>query len=314
MFDDFSFYGYYFEFPRLLFLIFFFVACETLCKMKLPSLYFPHTAQFMSQSVSASKLLFFLKWLGITMLIVVLMSPVKDEPYELEPKHGYELALILDASQSMQAQGFDRSNPNLNRFDVVKSIVTDFIAQRPNDNIGLVVFGEYSFIASPLTYDENILNKIVSQLQIGMAGKYTALYESLAQGVNLLKMTESNSKIAILLTDGYSTKEIDKIPLKVALDMAKKEGIKVYPIGIGMPNEYNRKVLMQIAEETGGVAFGASSASELEDVYIKIDSLEKSEIKNETFTYLNYYYVYPLFLALISLMLYVYLRNRRGHN
>jgi len=248
------------------------------------------------------------------MLIVVLMSPVKDEPYELEPKHGYELALILDASQSMQAQGFDRSNPNLNRFDVVKSIVTDFIAQRPNDNIGLVVFGEYSFIASPLTYDENILNKIVSQLQIGMAGKYTALYESLAQGVNLLKMTESNSKIAILLTDGYSTKEIDKIPLKVALDMAKKEGIKVYPIGIGMPNEYNRKVLMQIAEETGGVAFGASSASELEDVYIKIDSLEKSEIKNETFTYLNYYYVYPLFLALISLMLYVYLRNRRGHN
>jgi Ca-activated chloride channel family protein len=282
--------------------------------MKLPSLYFPHTAQFMSQSVSASKLLFFLKWLGITMLILVLMSPVKDEPYELEPKNGYELALILDASQSMQAQGFDRSNPNLNRFDVVKSIVSDFIAQRPNDNIGLVVFGEYSFIASPLTYDENILNKIVSQLQIGMAGKYTALYESLAQGVNLLKMTESNSKVAILLTDGYSTKEIDKIPLKVALDMAKKEGIKVYPIGIGMPNEYNRQVLMQIAKETGGVAFGASSASELEDVYKKIDSLEKSEIKSETFTYLNYYYVYPLFIGLIALMLYIYLRNRRGYN
>jgi Ca-activated chloride channel family protein len=127
-------------------------------------------------------------------------------------------------------------------------------------------------------------------------------------------MTESNSKVAILLTDGYSTKEIDKIPLKVALDMAKKEGIKVYPIGIGMPNEYNRQVLMQIAKETGGVAFGASSASELEDVYKKIDSLEKSEIKSETFTYLNYYYVYPLFIGLIALMLYIYLRNRRGYN
>lgn len=306
--------GLYFEHLRLAFVIFFFIACETLCKMKLASLYFPHTNQFMKQTVSASKLLFILKWIGIVMLILALMSPVKDEPYELEPKNGYELALILDASQSMQAQGFDRNNPQLNRFDVVKSIVGDFISQRTNDNIGLVVFGEYSFIASPLTYDENILNKIVSQLQIGMAGKYTALYESLAQGVNLLKMTESNSKIAILLTDGYSTKEIDKIPLNVALDMAKKEGIKVYPIGIGMPNEYNRKVLMQIAEETGGVAFGASSASELKDVYAKIDELEKSEIKNETFTYLKYYYTYPLFLGLISLMLYVYLRNKRGHN
>ena len=305
--------GLYLEFPRLLFVIFFFIACETLCKMRLPSIYFPHTGQFMQNSVSASKLLFLLKWTGIIMLILALSSPVKDEPYELEPKEGYEIALILDASQSMEARGFDEKNPNLNRFDVVKSIVSDFISQRKNDNIGLVVFGKYSFIASPLTYDENILNRIVSQLQIGMAGKYTALYESLAQGVNLLKMTESKSKVAILLTDGYSTVGVDKVPLDVALDMAKKEKIKVYPIGIGMPNEYNEKVLVEIAEGTGGVAFGASSATELLEVYKKIDELEKSEIESETFTYLNYYYFYPLFVGFISLMLYVYLRNKRGH-
>ncbi len=305
--------GLYFEFPKLIFLIFFFIACETLCKMKLPSIYFPHTQQFLKNSVSSSKLLFLLKWLGIVMMILALMSPVKDEPYELEPKNGYEIAMILDASQSMQAEGFDPADPYLNRFDVVKSIVSDFIQQRKNDNIGLVVFGEYSFIASPLTYDENILSRIVSQLQIGMAGKYTALYTALAQGVNLLKMNESKSKVAILLTDGYSTQEIDKIPLDVAIDMAKKEGVKVYPIGIGMPHEYNQKVLLKIAKETGGVAFGASSASELKEVYKKIDELEKSEIKNESFTYLNYYYAYPLFIALLSLMLYVYLRNKRGH-
>lgn len=305
--------GLYFEFPKILFVIFFFIACETLCKMRLPSIYFPHTQQFIKQSLSASKLLFLLKWLGIIMMILALMSPVKDETYELDPKDGYELALILDASQSMQARGFDASNENLNRFDVVKSIVSDFISQRTNDNIGLVVFGAYSFIASPLTYDENILNRIVSQLQIGMAGKYTALNTSLAQGVNLLKMSESGSKVAILLTDGYSTPEIDKIPLDVAIDLAKKEGIKVYPIGIGMPHEYNQKVLLEIAKETGGKAYGASSAAELKEVYKQIDSLEKSEIKNESFTYLNYYYVYPLFIALISLMLYVYLRNKRGY-
>ncbi len=312
MFESFS--GLYFEFPKLVFLIFFFIACETLCKMKLPSIYFPHANQFMKNSVATSKTLFLLKWLGIVMMILALMSPVKEEPYELEPKDGYEIAMILDASQSMQAKGFDESNPDLNRFDVVKSIVSDFIEQRKNDNIGLVVFGAYSFIASPLTYDEHILNRIVSQLQIGMAGQYTALYESLAQGVNLLKMTESNSKIAILLTDGFSTVGVDKIPLDVALDMAKKEKIKVYPIGIGMPNEYNRKVLVQIAEETGGVAFGASSAIQLKEIYKKIDELEKSEIKNETFSYLKYYYFYPLFIALLSLMLYIYLRNKRGHN
>ena len=304
--------GIYFEFPKIFFVIFFFIACETLCKMKLPSLYFPHAGTFLKSSVSTSKLLFFLKWLGIVMLILALMSPVKDEPYELAPKEGHEIALILDASQSMAARGFDAANPNATRFDVVKKIVENFIHKRKNDNMGLVVFGSYSFIASPLTYDAHILSRIVSQLQVGMAGQYTALYEALAQGVNLLKMSEAKSKVAILLTDGYSTPQVDKIPLDVAIELAKKEGVRVYPIGIGRFDEYNRAVLLKIAKETGGVAFGASNADELEAVYAKIDALEKSSLKNESFTYMNYYYFYPLFVGLIALMLYIYLRNKRG--
>ncbi len=304
--------GLFFEFPLLGLIFLLFVLCAKFCKMKVPSIYFPHTGQFLKHSVSASKTLWFLKWLGVSMLVLTLMSPVKDEPYEIEPKDGYEIALILDASESMKAQGFDRNNKALTRFDAVKNIVNDFIKERKNDNIGLVVFGAYSFIASPLTYDENILNKIVSQLHIGMAGKYTALNTSLAQGVNLLKMSKSKSKVAILLTDGYSTPQVDKIPLNIALEMAKKEGIKVYPIGVGNAREYNQRVLLKIAEQTGGVAFGASSATQLKEVYKRIDELEKSEIKSETFTYLNYYYMYPLFISLLSLMMYVYLRNKRG--
>ncbi len=304
--------GIYFEYPYLFLLIVVFVLCEYSCKMRLPSFYFPHATQFMQKGVSTSKIPLLLKWLGIIMILLALISPVKDEPYELEPKKGHEIAIIIDASQSMQARGFDMSSPGVSRFDVVKEIVGDFIKKRQTDNMGLVVFGAYSFIASPLTYDENILARIVSQLQVGMAGKYTALYESLAQGVNLLKMSESKSKIAILLTDGYSTPNVDKIPLDVALDMARKEGVKVYPIGIGNQNEYNTAVLLKIAKETGGVAFSASSGEQLKAVYEKIDELEKVEIKNESYTYLKYYYIYPLFLGFISLMLYVYLRNKDG--
>ena len=309
--------GLYFEFPLFGLIILLFIICERFCRMRLPSIYFPHASQFMKSTLSSSKLLFLLKWLAIVMLIFAIMSPVKDETYELKPKNGHEIAMILDASQSMQARGFDDNNINLTRFDVVKSIVSDFILKRKNDNIGLVVFGAYSFIASPLTYDEHILSRIVSQLQIGMAGKYTALYESLAQGVNLLKMSKSKSKVAILLTDGYSTPNVDKIPLDVAIDMAKKEGVKVYPIGIGSPrgeDGYNAPVLLRIAKETGGTAFGASSATELLSIYKKIDALEKSEIKNESYSYLKYYYVYPLFIGFLSLILYVFLRNKRGDN
>jgi len=305
--------GIYFEFPKLLFLIFFFIACHTLCPMKLPAFYFPHAAKFSKEVLHSSKLLFFLKWLAIVMMILALMSPVKEEPYELDPKEGYEIALIVDASQSMEARGFDPLDPMRNRFDVVKTIVADFIRKRKNDNMGLVVFGEFSFIASPLTYDADLLQKILSQLSIGVAGRSTALYESLAQGVSLLQTSESKTKIAILLTDGYSTREKDTIPLDVAIDMAKKEGVKVYPIGIGLPHEYNARVLEQIAKETGGAAFSAENGKKLQEVYAQIDRLERSEIKSESFTYLKYYYTYPLFLGLLSLMLYVYLRNKKGY-
>lgn len=305
--------GIYFEFPKLIFIISLFIICERFCKMRLTSIYFPHTAQFLKNSLSSSKLLFFLKWFGIVMLLLALMSPVKEEPYTLEPKNGHEIVLILDTSESMSAMGFDMANIESTRFDVVKEIVSDFIKERKNDNIGVVVFGEFSFIASPLTYDENILNRIISQLYIGIAGKYTALNTAIAQGVDLLKMGKSKSKVAILLTDGYSTAEVDRIPLDVSIEMAKKEGVKIYPIGIGARNEYNEEVLRKIANESGGVAFGATNAKELRDIYKKIDEIEKSKIQSREFKYLNYYYQLPLFLSFISLMLYIFFRNKRGY-
>ena len=303
--------GLYFEFPKIVFVIGFFIACENLCKMRLSSIYFPHTTQFTKKTMAQSKLLFILKWLGIVMMILALMSPVKDEEVMLDPQEGYDIALVLDVSQSMSAQGFDPNNPRANRFDVVKSIVGNFIKERNNDNLGLVVFGEYSFVASPLTYDQEILSRVLKQLYIGMAGKFTALYEAIAQSVNLLKGSTAKSKIAILLTDGHNTPG-GKIPLDIAIELAKKEGVKIYPIGIGARGEYNAEVLNTIAKETGGVAFGAHSAEQLKEVYLKIDELEKSEIERESYNYLHYYYLYPLFLGFLSLLAFVYLRNKKG--
>ncbi len=305
--------GFYFEFPKLALLLFFFLACEALCKMKLPSLYFPHTASFLQQSVSKSKLLLFLKWLAIIMMIIAMMSPVKDMELEVKPKMGRDIALVLDASNSMSARGYNLENMMATRFVAVQDIVNDFIINRESDNLGIVVFGAFSFIASPLTYDQNILKRVVSQLYIGMAGKFTALYEALAQSVNLLKGSEAKSKIAILLTDGHNTSD-SKITLQTAIDLAKKEGVKVYAIGIGSPREYNGAILKKIAQETGGMAFGAVNIEQLEAVYKQIDTLEKSEIKTDSYSYKTYYYYIPLFVAFIALLMYVYIRNKRGWN
>jgi Ca-activated chloride channel family protein len=305
--------GFYFEHPKFFFVIFFFIACASLCRMKLPSFYFPHSQSFAKDTVSRSNLLFMLKWISIVMLIFAFMSPVKDQPYEMAPKEGYAIALILDTSDSMSMHGFDRGNVDATKFDAVKSIVKDFIAKRFDDNIGVVVFGAYSFIASPLTYDKNIVQKVVDQLYISIAGQSTALYDSLAQGVDLLKNSKAKTKIAILLTDGYNSAEATKIPLHVALELAQKEKVKVYTIGIGNDGEFDQALLTQIASSTGGKTYSAADASELKSIYNDIDKLEKSKIKSQNFSDVQYFYFYPLFFGVLSLMLYVYLINKRGH-
>ena len=94
--------------------------------------------------------------------------------------------------------------------------------------------------------------------------------------------------------------------------MAKKEAVRFYTVGIGGKNEYDRELLEYIAKESGGESFRASSAQELKEVYAKIDTLEKSTVERYDYTFKEYYYIYPLFLAFFTLLVYVYLRNRRG--
>ncbi len=303
--------GFYLEYPKVLSILMIFMLCASVCKMRVTSIFFPHTQTFVKQNVSSSRVLWILKWGGIFLLLLALSSPVKDRSIDVKPQDGIDIALILDASQSMSARGFNPRNLAQTRFDAVKDIVGKFIKTRVNDNIGVVVFGKYSFIAAPLTYDKNILSRIVSQLYIAMAGKYTALYEAVAQTSILMHNSKAKSKVAILLTDGYNTPG-GKVDLDSAIEMIKKEKIRVYAIGIGQPNEYNVELLKYIAHETGGKAYGASTASTLQKIYKDINSLEKSKIEREHFTFKKYYYVYPLFVGFFFIMLYVYLRNKKG--
>jgi len=267
-------------------------------------------ALFGSSTVGSSLVLNFLKWLGIVTLVIALASPCSEKEIELDPNEGYDIILLLDASGSMRARGFDESNLQLNRFDVVKNIVQDFIKERKNDNLGMIVFGSYAFVASPITYDKHILSKLLDQLYIKVAGPKTAIFDAIAQAVTLVHENEAKSKIAILLTDGQNT--AGNIPYDAALSLAKKEGLKIYTIGIGRPGEFDERTLSKIAQETGAEAYSAYSSEQLKAIYEEINSLEKSEIKTQKYLHKSYFYIYFLFISLMSLILYLVVRAKKG--
>ena len=229
-------------------------------------------------------------------------SPYKTEKLEEKPKNGLNIALLIDTSESMKMIGFNQTNLRLNRFQVVKNVVNDFIQKRTNDNLGLVVFGEYSFIASPLTFDKKILSEVLNNLHIGIAGKTTAIYDAIGQTVALLKNEENSTNIAILITDGINT--AGTLNRDEVIQLAKNRKIKFYTIGIGRMGEINPFDLQDIAEQTGGKFFLAKNGAELQAIYQEIDRLEKREIKSIEHEIKDYLYFYPLLISLLSLTLF----------
>lgn len=299
-----------FEYPLLLLSILLFIVCAKFCKERSRAIFFPHVNTLMVKSAGRSSWIHVLKWLGITTAVIALASPVITKTYSNTKKEGRDIVLILDSSDSMRQRGFDPHDMWRNKFDVVKEVVGDFIKKRENDRIGMVTFADIAFIASPLTFEKKFLTDITKMQQMGTAGKRTAINDAIVQSYNLLSKSKAKSKIAILLTDGVDN--MSKVPFSDVIELIEKRDIKLYTIGIGDARDYNGQYLQALAKAGKGMAFGARDATTLEKIYEEIDRLEASKIDDKKIVQHTYLYMYPLFLAIMSLLLFIYFRNSKG--
>ena len=299
-----------FERPWILVLVIVAIVCLIRCRAKESALLFPHLS-ILKRSVGKKAFLpEFLKAVAVIGTIVALAGPVTiDRSVEVK-KRGYDIVLAIDASGSMGEQGFDRQNPALRKFDVVRELVKDFIKKRKNDNIGVVIFGSFAYIASPLTFNKEVVAKLLDYLDIGIAGQKTAISDALIESVNMLKHSHAKSKIVILLTDGIDT--ASRTPVDVALKMAQKYGVRIYTIGIGDRRGIDEAYLRYVAQKSKGHYFYAKDANSLKKVYATIDRLEKSEIKAGEFVKKEQLYPYVLFIAILALLGFIYIYSKRG--
>jgi len=299
-----------FEYPLAFLVILLFAVCAKWCKERSRAIFFPHVGTLIAKTAHKSSLLSWLKWIGIVAAVIALASPVITKSYSNSKKEGRDIVLVIDSSDSMRQMGFDPEHPYKNKFDVVKEVVGDFIKKRKDDRIGMVTFADVAFIASPLTFEKEFLTNITEMQELGMAGKRTAINDALVQAYNLLSKSKAKSKIVILLTDGIDN--MSKIPFADVKSMIEKRKIKLYTIGIGSPRDYNGAYLQALAKAGHGEAYGARNAEMLNKIYDEIDKLEASKLNNKKVVEHTYLYIYPLFLAILSLLLFVYFRNQRG--
>jgi Ca-activated chloride channel family protein len=305
-----------FEYPYVFLLLPLFLLCARYCKPRSEAILFPHIEIFQSSGVGSSWLLNTLKWISIISALIALASPIKEDATIKKKQDGYSISLVLDASGSMKF-GFKRQpffmqvKSGESKFDISMALAKEFVKSRVDDEIGLLVFGNFAYVAAPLTYDKKVLSEIMDGLYIGVAGSnYTVINDALFQSAKLFSSSKAKTKIAILLTDGQSRG--DNVPYPVAMKMMKKYGVKVYTIGIGQRGDFDEGFLTKIAKESGGEFFAAYSKEDLKSVYEKINQLEKSEIDSQKYVKKSYFYELPLFIAFMALLFYAFILNKRA--
>ena len=250
----------------------------------------------------------------VTFLIIIAISrPQKIDKITENSVNVVDILLVLDISSSMLADDF---LPN--RLEAVKETAMNFIYNREEDRIGILVFAGESFIQCPLTIDKSILKSLISEIKVA-SKEYdgTAIGMAIANGTNRFRSSDVESKVMILLSDGSNNSgEIDPI---TAAELASQFGIKIYTIGAGtdqaytkipgrglIVNEIDEVTLKKIANVTGGEYFRATDIKALESIYLKIDELERSEIEiNEYTLYKELYGWFLIPALLLSILLFV---------
>ena len=249
-------------------------------------------------------------WLA---LVCALARPVwLGEPIRL-PAEGRDLMLAVDISGSMDTADMELNNRPVNRLEIVKHVLNDFISQREGDRLGLILFGSNAYLQAPLTFDRETVRTFMNEAALGLAGKQTAIGDAITLAAKRMRENPSDSQVIVLLTDGENT--AGKVEPVRAAELASELGIKIYTIGLGAESmqvpsffgsrtinpsrELNEGELQSIADLTSARFFRARNTEELSQIYDLIDELEPTERENKTYRPESGLFQWPLLVALL---------------
>ena len=258
---------------------------------------------------------FALRFIAVAALIVAIARPRSSTDFEKVDTEGIDIVLAMDVSTSMLARDF---SPD--RIGAAKDIALEFIASRPSDRMGIVVFAGESFTQCPLTTDRVTLINLMKEIETGLIEDGTAIGNGLGTAVARLKDSDAKSKVVILLTDGMNNS--GEVSPLMAAEIAKTYGVRVYTIGVGAMGEapypfmtpwgvqvQNVKVeidedlLRQIAEGTGGKYFRATNNTKLMEIYNEINQMEKTRTTVDSFPVYSELFMRFALIALAALLL-----------
>ena len=269
-------------------------------------------------------LLFVLRMIAIALIVVALARPqTHSENAKTKITDGIDIVMAIDVSASMLSQDL---KPN--RFEALKKVASQFVKDRPNDRIGLVIYAGESYTKTPVTTDKSIILNALSEITYGQIEDGTAIGMGLATAVNRLKESKAKSRVIILLTDGVNNTGF--IDTQTAAELAAEYGIKVYTVGIGTNGmalspyalnadgsiiyrmqqvDIDEPLMKKIAQVTKGRYFRATNNQKLQQIYDEINQMETTKIEEFKYTEVDEKFRWWVFVAGVLLLLEFVLRH-----
>jgi len=278
--------------------------------------------------VPASRLNSIIPWIVWILLLCALAKPIWfGEPIRLQ-QESRDMILSLDLSGSMEEVDMSLNGKTVERLTLVKDLLNQFIALRKGDRLGLILFADHAYLQTPLTFDLQTIKQMVSESELDLIGKKTAIGESIGLAIKRFVENKNEQRVLILLTDGANTAGVID-PLQAA-KQAAKNNITIYTIGIGADEMYrnsffgrqrvnpsaelDEKTLTEIANLTGGQYFRARNQDQLQKIYAQLNALEPIENAFLEFRPEKNLFYWPLSLATLMIFFFsLYLKLRGRH-
>jgi len=234
------------------------------------------------------------------------------------------MMIAVDLSGSMQVEDMALNGDTVNRLDMLKVLLGDFIERRTGDRLGLILFGDDAYMQTPMTFDRKTVQQMLDETVLGLVGKKTAIGDAIALAVKRFDAKKESNRVLLLLTDGQNT--AGKISPEQALELAIAKNITIYTIGIGADvmlqrslfgtrkvnpsSELDEKSLQNIATKTGGKYFRARNSEGMAEIYQLLDQLEPVEQEQQQMRPLSALFYWPLSVALFIAFAYLLWLNR----
>ena len=239
-------------------------------------------------------------------LILVLAGPGEMRTLQHQLASGRDIMLALDLSGSMEKEDFDLDGQRISRLDAVKQVGSRFVEGRAGDRLGLVVFGDRAYVATPLTHDTASVARTVNEAVIGVSGKSTAISDGLGLAMRRLRVSDAKTRVVVLFSDGVDTTG-SVAPEDVAA-LADGMDIRIHTIALG-PDDLesnpaardavDAETLRLIAQQSGGRMFRVRDMAQLQAVVAVIDALEPSPSKAPPVRVWHDYWTWPAAVAFV---------------